>query len=70
MSVVLCNLFRLNYEREHSEKVSECPLCARASPRCELTEADCDITRRAEVYVDEKRSLSNEHVGETLQASM
>lgn len=67
MSVVLCDLFRSHYDSEHSEKVTECPLCAKEEVWHNVCCSDLDITGRTEEQADEERPMNKEQTAETLQ---
>lgn len=60
MSVVLCDLFRSHYDSEHSEKVTECPLCTMEEAWHDVSCSDLDITRRPEEHADEKQTTSTQ----------
>lgn len=70
MSVVLCDLFRLHYDSEHSEKVSECLLCIKEEAWHNVSCSDIDITGRIEEHADEERPINKEHRTDRLQKTI
>lgn len=45
MSVVLSDLFRSHHDSEHSEKVTECPLCTAEEGRHHVSRSDLDVKK-------------------------
>lgn len=59
MSVVPCDLFRLHYDSENSEKVSECPLCCKEEARHSVSCSGFHVTGKTEEHTDEEMPINN-----------